>query len=306
MFKSGKMMVVQAPKSPEHAKTSLSLFRLLATLLCAFISSHAAAIIPVAPGVNPDVSYSATQTTSTQGITVSMKVFRAPATTRLEINQSGRQAVLILREDSDENILLLPSQKMAMVISQQRVSQLTQGEIKIDDATILGEESVNGVPAVRYKANVTSPDGAVSETNYWVSEEGIMLKAQSNAAPDGSSSTNGQFELSNLIIEPQDPQLFTIPDDYQKLGALPNLADALASRNSPVTSPYTSNDAGDYQQQETWNEADYQQNRNNPLIESLFEDVRAAAEDETRANLGEEARKGVRRAFGRIFGKRFE
>lgn len=301
-FESGNKITLQTTKSSEHTKTWLSRFGLVATLLCTFISSHAAAIIPVAPGVNPDVSYSATQITSAEGTTMSMKVYRAPAAMRLEINQSGQQAVLILREDSGENILLVPSQKMAMVISQQRVAQLTQAEIKIDDATILGEDPVNGVPAVRYKANFTGPDGAVSETNYWVSEEGIMLKAQSSAAPDGSRPTNGQFELSDLVIEPQDPQLFTIPDGYQKLGTLPNLADALASRNNPDTSDETA----DYQQQEEWNDAGEQQNNNNPLIESLFEDARAAAEDETRASLGEEARQGVRRAFGRIFKRRFE
>ena len=82
----------------------------------------------------------------------------------------------------------------------------------------LGEEAVNGIPAVKNKISGKTPEGKEFEMTVWTSKENIQLKMAGTDTIDGKSVAIGA-ELKDVKVGPQAPALFAVPAGYRKAPA---------------------------------------------------------------------------------------
>jgi hypothetical protein len=87
-----------------------------------------------------------------------------------------------------------------------------------DSLTNLGKETVAGYTTTHFSRKInTSGYGNISITDdYWVSDNGILIKMQHSAA--GDDFTGFTLETKNIKWDHQDPALFVPPPDYRKAG----------------------------------------------------------------------------------------
>jgi len=161
-----------------------------------------------APPFTPDKQFSGDLVATTKdGMTMAGKFYIDSGKARTEMNTQGVQVISILRPDEKKMFMVMPSQKMVMVLPltdkmMEQINAASGDEGKFDP---VGPETMDGVACTKYK--VTSKDNKVFY--WWVN---TATKATVKIAADDGSLT---LNWKNYKAGPQDPALFEPPKDYQ-------------------------------------------------------------------------------------------
>lgn len=172
----------------------------------------------IAPSIQADeftASYSAMETISTPRGEMTSRVFVAPRMKRMEMEG----ATQVLRFDKEVMWVLMPKQKMYM---EKPIAAAPGGSanLKFIERKKLGQETVNGIKATKYKTVAVDKDGNRLEGFSWRSTEGILVKNDMKTTGGGRSMTV-KTELSDLKVGSQNPALFEVPEGFNKF-AMPS------------------------------------------------------------------------------------
>ena len=168
----------------------------------------------------PQVEYSADSTMETAEVSMKGHVNYAPTRERREmVTDGGDKMIMITRHDKKVAWTLMPSEKMYMEMSLDQASAQAKDDTskyKIEQ-TVVGPESLNGVNTTKSKIIMTGPKGEKMGGFMWVSKDNIVVKMDAIAI-DKKDKYRFKTELTDLKVGKQDPKLFEVPADYEKMG----------------------------------------------------------------------------------------
>lgn len=119
--------------------------------------------------------------------------------------------VMINRLDKGVVWLLVPEKQMYMEIRAGEAPPT--GDISGFEVqrTAMGREQVNGIDTTKFKVIMTSPADETYEGFMWMSESGLLMRVDAQSGEDII-----RMELTNVVIQTQDPKLFEIPPRYKR------------------------------------------------------------------------------------------
>ncbi len=164
----------------------------------------------VAAGESPSAEYSAEQTTKIDKMVFVSKIYVQGEKTRTETQQNPQQTVSILRRDKGVLWVLWPQMK-AYTETQSPVPRTSEGK---EERQFLGTEQVNGYQTQKFKVTGKDLQGQPIVSYQWVAKElgGLVVRRQLDGA---------LIELRNVVIAPQPPDLFEIPEGFNKISLKP-------------------------------------------------------------------------------------
>jgi hypothetical protein len=182
-----------------------SIFYFIAVIICA---SSIASASGNAPGLDPDVSYSATRIIRAGDRTYAILEWRAPGKLRLDTCSERLSFAYLVREDLHETFTV------------GRGSYVRGGypgpydprheTFRVTEAEAVAQQEINGATAEKYRASFRLGHGQVGEGFYWV-QHGILVRVElTYTEPDGTERSI-VMELEDLVIGEQDPALFEVP-----------------------------------------------------------------------------------------------
>lgn len=158
------------------------------------------------------VSYTADFTVSSDKGTYSGKVWHAFGRERRDFGTSGGGQSILLRRDTDSAYLMKPSGRWYVGLGFRAVGQLAGG---IDSLTVerrrVGEETVGGIRATRYKVTATGPKGSRFDGDAWFSKEDILVRATGWLSEGGGKEMGVEMTLTNLKVGRVDESVFEVP-----------------------------------------------------------------------------------------------
>jgi hypothetical protein len=165
---------------------------------------------PSAPPFTPDKEFSADQVaTSKIGISMTGKIYMSDGKARAETEMQGMQVISIMRPDQKKMFMVMPAQKMVMVMNldDKMMTQINAASGDDGKFDAMGPDTVDGVAATKYK--MTTKDGKIFY--WWV--------AVATKTPVKMTADDGSFTLNwkNYKAGPQDAALFEPPKDYQTM-----------------------------------------------------------------------------------------
>lgn len=86
------------------------------------------------------------------------------------------------------------------------------------DHEVIGRETIDGHETTKYRFEVTTAQGS-SRGFVWVTDDGILMRQESETTTGPNDQSPGRvvITLKDLEVGPQDPALFELPADYQKI-----------------------------------------------------------------------------------------
>jgi len=184
----------------------------LFVLLIGFCAALAA---PSIQAGESSTQYSAVEHISTERGDVEAKVFVAPGMKRMEMHD----ATQILRFDKGVLWVLMPKQRMYM---ERPIASAPggSGNLKYLEKKNLGKETVNGIPATKYRTVAEDPKGSRLEGLSWLTDDGILVKNDMKVR-NGGRSAQVRTEIKDLKVGKQDLSLFEVPQGFRKF-AMPS------------------------------------------------------------------------------------
>ena len=188
--------------------------------------------VTAAPPPEPTVEYSADSTMETEGgMMMKSRVYHAPMKQRMEMGGADG-SVTIIRKDKKVVWQVMGDMYMEMPMDQSNASDM--GGFDIQEQTVVGEETVNGMKTTKTKIIATRSDGSKFGGFFWATKDGVTVKMDL-LAKDGDRKMRMASELTNLKIEKQDPALFEVPAGATKndmgammgQGGMPNIEEMM-------------------------------------------------------------------------------
>jgi hypothetical protein len=140
------------------------------------------------------------------------RVFASGRKERREFVVNGREHVMILRKDRGVSWVLMPEQRMYLenAIDGDGLPEghFAGGRLERER---LGEESVNGAQATKYRVHGATPDGESFEGTMWLTAQEIPVRVVT-----GEGRERVRMELSNLKVGPVEASRFEIPSGYSR------------------------------------------------------------------------------------------
>jgi len=172
------------------------------------------------PRLPPTVEYRADLTVVTgSGAPRVSRIYRGRMRDRQEIVMPdlGPDPLVMLTDMArGRHTTLDPVTKLAL--TEPTPASMVSG-LPIADVTAerIGEETVAGVPTVKYRVQAKTHFGHPFTGFAWTTVDNVYVRLE------GEYEQRGQkipftFQLRDLVIGPQDPALFTIPPEYRSLG----------------------------------------------------------------------------------------
>ena len=162
---------------------------------------------------DPEVDYSADEVIIAEGAEIVSKVYYSPKKLRKEEDFGGSPNITIVRHDLGLLWVVIPEDRQYIESTIKKVQEMAgdvpgqDDEDKVD-ITEVGQEDVNGVVTTKSKVVITDTAGETSEGFAWRTADGIIVRMESQMMTQ---------ELKNLKVEPQGPELFELPDGYEKI-----------------------------------------------------------------------------------------
>lgn len=186
-------------------------FLLAATLMLA-------AAAQAAGPSQPKVEYSADTTLETAETQMKGRIYYTPTRERREMVSGGERMIMIMRPDKKVAWTLMPADKMYMEMSLAEANTQAKDDISKYqiEQTVVGPEVVNGVSTTKSKIIMTGPKGDKMGGFMWMSQDNILVKMDAIAI-DKNQKMRFKTELTGLKVGKQDPSLFEVPADYEKM-----------------------------------------------------------------------------------------
>ena len=185
----------------------MKLLRLLPLALLA-----AVAALP-ARAVVEDVAYAATRIVRLDGREFATAVNHTRQRERISANVGGVDVTLILRSDRNLAWQLVPMMGMYAEADVSRMD--TPASVRILSAEPLGEETVAGQPATKYRAVFQTRNGGKHQGFFWQNKAGVHVKQRFPVTDRDGNTRLIETELRDLRVGVQDPALFEVPEGYR-------------------------------------------------------------------------------------------
>ena len=223
-------------------------------------------------GIDKNASFSGTRHMETKEGQIDSFVRQDGGKVRMEMNAGEMSAVVITRQDTGKNYMLMPSMNMYREMDIKGLQESGSSDVDFSEASEVGRETINGYDCTKYKAKFKDKQGGQGGGYYWVSDEGILMKVDMIYQSRKQKGQRMIMEMRDLEIGPQDPSEFEVPEGYSKMG--------FGSMMGQSPQLQGNND-------QRYEEPD------------LGEQVGDAVEDETEQAIVDEARNSVRKLFKR-------
>jgi hypothetical protein len=186
----------------------IRVFVLIWLCVCSLAAQASDTPLPVAK-----VEYSATRVIESDAGTFEGRVYVARDRERTEMNTGGMQSITIVRKDLGRSWMIMPTQRMYQEMDMKRALKQTGAPVDVAQITEVGRETVNGYATTKYK--LVMKDGSAGGF-MWFTDEGIAIKMDM-LSKEGGRKQRITVTLADLQIGEQDPQLFEVPNGFNKL-----------------------------------------------------------------------------------------
>ena len=157
-----------------------------------------------------DTAYAATRSVRLDGREVATQVNHTRLRERISANGSGVDGTVILRSDRNIAWQLMPQMG---IYAEADVSRMdTPANIRIVSSEPLGEETVAGQSAMKYRAVFQTRNGGQHQGYFWQNKAGVHVKQQFPVTDRNGRTRQVELELRDLKVGAQDPALFEVPD----------------------------------------------------------------------------------------------
>jgi len=217
------MMAMPSPVPKETAVVrALALAAVIAAALLSALPAEAQLLGLEQYLSPPSVDYAADVIMTADGDKVNGKIMRTTGKERRELTVEGEPEILIIRLDRRLVWSLAPDDKLYVEASLDEALGRVPGPAGTPSeppltVTALGSETIDGLHATKKKVSGKESDGSPVEGTVWMSDEGIVLRAESDIVDEDGKHHLLRMELKNLRIGPQDSTLFEIPAGYKRV-----------------------------------------------------------------------------------------
>lgn len=181
----------------------------LLRLLCA--AWLALAALP-ANALLDEVSWAGTRIVRVDGRELETRVEHARLMERIRAVVKGVEIELVVRYDRGLAWQMTPLLALA---GETDISALdTPATIRVLRRERLGEESVGGRRATRYRVDYLTRAGERRSGEYWQDASGVHLRSRFRVAGPEGRERLVELELRDLRVGPQEPSLFELPAGY--------------------------------------------------------------------------------------------
>ena len=167
----------------------------------------------------PSVDYAADVSMTADGDTIDGKIMSAAGKERRELTVEGDIEIIIIRLDRHLVWSLAPDDKLYVESSLEEALGRAPGKPHEPQLTVatLGSDTVAGQHATKKRLSGKDADGSPLEGTVWLSDEGIILRAESDIVDESGKHHSLSMELRNLHIGPQNAALFEVPAGYKRV-----------------------------------------------------------------------------------------
>jgi hypothetical protein len=160
--------------------------------------------------MRPKLDYTARTVMQADTGTITGRVWASGDKERRELVVNGRRHAVILRKDRGVSWILMPEQRMYLEQSLEAsgADRFRGGEL---ERQVLGEETVNGVRATKYRVHGVGADGESFDGFLWMTEDEIPVRVVA-----GQGGEQVRMELDQLDTGRIDPSRFEIPTGYRR------------------------------------------------------------------------------------------
>lgn len=205
-------------KFPRFAKFALCAVATGAALMLSGAAAHADGL----PFGQPKVAYSAVTVTEVGGQAIQTRVYYAPGHQRNEVDTAVGEQIMLMDFEKKVSYMLLPMQQAYMELPMGANGMGGEMTGKNPEGTVehetMGRETIDGQETTKYRFSVTTSEGSVNGFA-WVTDEGILMRSETETTTSQGGQNPGRIviRLKDLRIGPQDPALFELPKDFQKM-----------------------------------------------------------------------------------------
>jgi len=162
-----------------------------------------------------DTAYSATRIVRLDGREFATQVNHTRLRERISANVGGVDVTVILRSDRNLAWQLVP--QMGIYAEADVSGMDTPANVRIVSSEPLGEETVAGQSAMKYRAVFQTRNGGQHQGFFWQNKAGVHVKQQFPVTDRNGRTRLIETELRELRVGAQDPALFEVPDGYRRL-----------------------------------------------------------------------------------------
>lgn len=185
----------------------------------------AALILPVSAAsaleyANPTKSYYAESVMSQRGRTVNVKTWYTPAKVKMQIAMQNRTMEMIGDKTAKTMTMVMPSRKayFTQAMPPGLYGPLGKtGPGKDMKFEKVGEETIAGVKATKYKVSGKNAGGAGFDGHIWLTADNIMVRLEGKQTR-GERVSEIKMDTKVLKVGPVDPKVYEIPKEYKKMG----------------------------------------------------------------------------------------
>ena len=290
--------------------TKLSIRAALFSACLLFVGAAHAVVGTIAVGLgrmNQDIgeiqtSFSADAVVETEEMNATGRVYYQPGKVRDEMNFGGQQMVTIRLLDENKVLMLMGNGMYTETAADQQNERAP--DYKLISREMMGPETVNGIPTIKYKSVYEGPDGKFGGFT-WYSEDNIAVKGFLVSESEGEKQRI-KYEFTSLQRGPQDDALFRVPPGSQKfdMGAFAGMQGmgGMGSMGAPGTSPGGAAAAGQTpppQAPAGPESTSTPENEDAGFVGEVAEETEETVKDETKRSINDAVRKGLGGLFGR-------
>jgi len=278
---------------------------LVGSVANAFIGQLVVGIGEMDPSIGRiQTSFSADLTFESEEMQGTSQMFYKEGKLRDELNMSGETSVMIRRFDTNKLYMLMPAMPGTYMEMDPGESQDDAPDYKLISREVVGEESVNGIPATKYKSVYESKDGKFGGFT-WYTEDNIAVKAFLIHEEKGEKQ-RFKYELSNLQRAPQDDALFELPPGATKFSAMGMMGggiDMEAMQKQAQQSQQTQNAPASSAPADGQPAGDDGADGDGGFAGEVADEAQQSAQDTVKDETGNAVEDSIRKGFGKLFGR---
>lgn len=185
---------------------------LVAAVVVACVAEARASALTVLDLLDAPVAYTASFTVSSDKGTYRGTVWHAPGRERRDFDTAGGGQAVLLRRDTGAAYLLKPSGRWYVGLALDAAAGLAGGlHAMAVTRTRVGEETVAGTRATRYRIDATTPKGGRFRGDAWISSDGILVKAEGDVTTPGGRTMPVATALSGIKRGRVEEKRFELP-----------------------------------------------------------------------------------------------
>jgi len=257
------------------------------------------------------VSFEADVKFESEEFTGAGHMYYQPGKVRDEMSMGSEKTVMIRRLDTNKFYMLMPAMPGSYMEIDPDKGSDDAPNYKLISREVMGAESVNGIPATKYKSVYESDDGKFGGFT-WYTDDHIAVKAFLIHESKGEKQ-RFKFELSNLDRGAQDNALFELPPGATAFdpGAMMGMGGAggmdmeamqkqaaEAQRQQEAASASTASQSNS-NQSSTNSDAEGDSGFAGEVADEAEQSAQDAVKDET----GNAVEQSIRKGFGKLFGR---